>query len=588
MDIYDIIDNPEKQLEMFSGIIKRMNSSSDYNEILVNIISEIKSIIYTDSILLYLVDQELHNLTYEMSIGSLGNKFYGNVIDSKKSLAVRAYTTSSSLYSNDLQDDSTFMPMKEILGDDLKNILFIPLKVRKKNIGSLFLINKKNGKFIEKDTVVMSLFVNMVSLALINKTTYEKVQSKVYEIGVLYQMSASINKCDTIEEILYDNISIVCEAFEAYRVSIILKENGFFKFKAGIGINEDVLKYGVITVDDNVLSEVLRTKKTVYSIDVDKDIRFRPNKILRYNKNSFMVSPIIVKDEIIGFLSVTERNVNKAFNLSNVALLEMLSQQISENYMHFFLLEDSKIKNALIEEINFTEQLQKRVFPKEFPNKDIFDIAAIIIPKTNVGGDFYDYIKISDNKYAFIIADVSGKGLGASFFMTMTRSILRVYFSEIDDPANILESANKHIFNDSNNGMFVTCFLVVINTENKTITYSNAGHLPQYLVKKNEIDSQVYEMHTQGKPLGFIENAVYQNKEINYNTLDTVVLFTDGITETFNESNKEYGEDRLKNVLKNDYDDAKELANDIVNETIYFRGKSPQFDDITLLVARLL
>ena len=215
--------------------------------------------------------------------------------------------------------------MKEILGDELKNILFVPLKVRKKNIGSLFLINKKNGKFIEKDTVVMSLFANIVSLALVNKMVYDRAQSRAYEVGALYQMSISINKCETIEEILNDNISIVCEAFEAHRVSVILKENGVFKFKAGIGIDEDVLKYGVVTVDDNVLSEVLRTGKPVYSIDADKDLRLRPNKNLRYKRNSFMVAPIVGKDEIIGFLSATERNINKAYNLSNVSLLEMLA-----------------------------------------------------------------------------------------------------------------------------------------------------------------------------------------------------------------------------------------------------------------------
>ncbi|ANN62600.1 GAF domain-containing SpoIIE family protein phosphatase [Brachyspira hyodysenteriae] len=590
MDIYDIVDDPEKQLEVFSGIIKRMNASNDHDETLITIISEIKTIMYTDSILLYLVDQELYNLHYEMSIGPLGSKFFGNIIDCEKPLAVRAYTTSCSLYSNDPQEDSAFIPMKEVLGEDLKNILFVPLKVRKKNIGSLFLINKKNGKFIEKDTVVMSLFANIVSLALVNKMVYDRAQSRAYEVGALYQMSISINKCETIEEILNDNISIVCEAFEVHRVSVILKENGVFKFKAGIGIDENVLKYGVVTVDDNVLAEVLRTGKPVYSIDVDRDIRFRPNKNLRYTRNSFMVAPIVGKDEIIGFLSATERNINKAFNLSNLSLLEMLAQQIGENYMHVLLSEESKIKESLTEEINFTEQLQKSVLPKEFPSNGLFDIAAVSIPSKNVGGDFYDYIKISDTKYGLVIADVSGKGLGAGFFMTMTRSILRVYFSEMDDPSKILESTNKHIYKDSNNGMFVTCFLLVIDTENKTITYSNAGHLPQFLIKKYSISTldSIHEMHTHGKPLGFIENATYQNKQISYSSSDTIILFTDGITETFNKSEEEYGEERLKSLLKNDYDNAKELVDDIVNETVSFRGKTPQFDDITLLVARLL
>ena len=143
MDIHDLINEPEKRLEVFSDIIKKMNNIGDYEETLVNILSEIKNIMLTDTILLYLIDQELYNLNYEMSIGALGSKFFGSIIDGEKPLSVRAYTTSAALYSNNTQEDSAFIPIKEILGDDLKNILFVPLKARKKNIGALFLINRK-------------------------------------------------------------------------------------------------------------------------------------------------------------------------------------------------------------------------------------------------------------------------------------------------------------------------------------------------------------------------------------------------------------------------------------------------------------
>ena len=591
MDIYDLVNEPEKQLEVFSDIIKKMNNIGDYEETLVNILSEIKNIMLTDTILLYLIDQELYNLNYEMSIGPLGSKFFGSIIDGEKPLSVRAYTTSASLYSNNPQDDSAFIPIKEILGEDLKNILFVPLKARKKNIGALFLINKKDGKFIENDTIIMSLFSNIVSLALINKMTYDKGQSRAYEVGALYEMSVSINKCETIEDILNNNISIVCEAFEAHRVSIILKdENGMFRFKAGIGIDEEVLKYGVITTEDNVLGEILKTKKSVYSVSVSKDYRFKPNKTLRYTRDSFIASPIIGKDDdIIGFLCATERSINKAFNLSNLMLLEMLAQQISENYMHVFLSEESKIKQSLTEEINYTEQLQKSILPSEFPNKKLFDVAATSIPSKNIGGDFYDYMKLKEGKYALIIADVSGKGLNAGFFMVMTRSVLRVYASQIDNPAKILEQTNKHIFYDSKKGMFVTCFLAIVDTKNKTITYSNAGHIPQYLVKKALANEDyITEMYVGGKPLGFVESPSYKNKKISYEKSDTIVMFTDGVTETFNENNEEYGENKLKDILKNEYDSSSELLKDIVDETIYFRADAPQFDDITLLIAKIL
>lgn len=173
--------------------------------------------------------------------------------------------------------------------------------------------------------------------------------------------------------------------------------------------------------------------------------------------------------------------------------------------------------------------------------------------------------------------------------MVMTRSILRVYSSQMDNPAKILEQTNKHIFYDSKKGMFVTCFLAIVDTKNKTITYSNAGHIPQYLVKKASVNEDyITEMYVGGKPLGFVESASYKNKKISYEKSDTIVMFTDGVTETFNENSEEYGESKLKDILKNEYDSSSELLKDIVDETIYFRADAPQFDDITLLIAKFL
>lgn len=589
MDIQDIIDSPENQLSLFASILKRINASSDHDEILVNIISEIKSFMITDSIILFLIDPELSDLHYEMSIGPLGGKFYGSIIDNEESLAIRASSTISSLYSNEPKEDSVFRPIKNILGKELKNIMFMPLRAKKKNIGALFLINKKNSKFSEADSKMMKLFAELTSIALTNKVIYDRAQSRAYEVGALYQMSISINKFNTIEEVLNENISVICEAFESHRVSVILKENGVFKFKAGIGIDEDVLKNGVVTIEDNALSEILRTGKGVYSVDVNRDKRFKPNKSLRYKSSSFLSAPIFVKDEIIGFISATERSINKAFRLSDLALLEMLAQQMGENYMHVILYEESKIKEALAAEINITANLQQSILPTSFPNAEKFDISATSIPSKDVGGDFYDFIKIDEDKYAIIIADVSGKGLAAGLFMTMTRSMLRVYFSQEHNPSKILEKVNRHIYQDSKTGMFVTCFLVVVDTKKKSITYSNAGHLVQYFVKAGKkTKSSIKELHTPGKPLGFVENAKYKNKITPYESEDTIILCTDGITETFNSTEEEYGEEKLKKIFSKNYNTAKELNEAIVTDTVTFRGDTAQFDDITLLVARLL
>lgn len=586
------IEEYKKQISAFSTILKRINISSDFNETLVNVMSEIKTLMHSEAILLFLVDTDTRDLYYEISIGPIAGKFYGSIIENKHPIAKRTITTINPIYSNNPIKDPIFSFFTDTLKGDLKNILFMPLKARKKNMGALFLINKKQSGFNDNDVNTMHLLADLTSISITTKVVYDISQLRAYEAGALYQMSIAINKFSTVQEILDENITVISEAFEARRVSIIIKENGVFKFKAGTEIDKDVLLNGKVTVKDNVLEAVLLTGRGVYSVDTNRDTRFSPNKNLRYKSTSFIASPIFAKNEIIGFVCVTERMINKPFRLGDLSLLEMLAQQIGENYLHIVLSDESKIKQTMEAELSVTGNLQKSILPTGFPNTVKFDVTSDSIPSQDVGGDFYDFIKMDNDKYAIIIADVSGKGIFAGLYMTMTRSILRVYVSQNQSPATILSKVNKHIYEDSKSGMFVTCFLAVVDIKKKTITYSNAGHIEQYLLKKSNGKNNkktIKSLHTMGKPLGFIEKCKYQNKTTEYNSGDTMILFTDGITETFNEKEEEYGYERLKEViLSKEYSSSNKMFNAILKDTKSFQGLAHQFDDITLIVAKLL
>ena len=587
MDIYDIIDDPSKQIDLFNNILKKMNSSSDYEEVLVNIISEIKSIMSIDSILLYIIDKELFNLNFEMCIGPLSKKFVGHTINFEHPLAIRALLTSNALYSNELIEEYTvFKPIQTVLDKELKNILFVPIKIQNKNIASLFLINKKNGKFIEKDTNVIFFFANILSLALSTKLNYNMIQARAYEISALYQLSASINKFDTMREVLNDNLSIICEAFECERVSIILKEDGEYKFQAGIGIDEEVIENGIVTIDNNVLAEVLKTSKSVYSRNVSTDLKFRPNKDLRYEKESFIVSPIFLNDEIIGFLSATERANDKAFTFSNLMLLEMFAEQIADNYKNIIILEENKNKKLLDYKMEYTKDFQKSMLPTTFPNDNLFDISAINDPSKHVGGDFYDYIKIDDHKYAIVLADASANGLEVCLFMYMIRSILRVHLADISDPALVLKKSNEHIFKNSKKTIYANCFLMIIDTESKNITYSNAGHVSQYFIHSES--STIDDLYVKSKPLGFVAEANYESRVISYSKDDYVLLFTDGIINSFNPLGYTFGIDRIKEILQTKYNSSKEMLDAIITVHNNFLEYAPLFDDVTVFITRFL
>ncbi len=588
MDIREQINTPEGRLHIFSRFLRLLNYSSDFEETLALLAGESKTLMQSEAMVLFLIDSNTESIYYHMSFGVLGECFKNIVIDERTIFYTRAIKSVAPLYSNDPENEPFFFPVVDTIKGKAKNALFVPLRSHKKNVGSLIYINKINSEYNDIDLDLAVLIADFLAISLSNNSLYKETQIKAYEAYALYQLSMAINESDSLNEVLNENMSVICEAFEAHRVSIIIKEGDDFVFKCSVGISDDVVNLGKVNVEDNILSEVLRTDKALYSRNIDVDSLSNFGRPLRYKSKSFIVAPIHDHDDIIGFICVTERTNDIAFKLSDLNLLEMLSQQISENYKNVMLSKEAAIKQKMDLELAVTAQIQQSILPKNFKNNDGIDIYAKNIPAKEVGGDFYDFIDIGNGKYVSIIADVSGKGLPAGLFMTMTRSIIKVHFGITDNPAKSLSMTNKYVYEDSKTGMFVTCFAAVIDTNIKKITFANAGHGEQYLLSRVDDEYNIKIMTEPSKPLGFIDKVEYKNHSIKYNSGDFLMLFTDGVTDTFNDEGNDYGEDRLKTFLtKSTFESSIDLYEKVLEDTIQYKGNGEQFDDITMMILRL-
>ena len=168
----------------------------------------------------------------------------------------------------------------------------------------------------------------------------------------------------------------------------------------------------------------------------------------------------------------------------------------------------------------------------------------------------------------------------------MIRAVLRVHLSDILDPALVLKKANENIVQNSKKTIYATCFLMIVDTKCKTITYSNAGHIPQYFVKSETYN--IEDLYIKSKPLGFVSEANYESRIIFYSENDYILLFTDGIINSFNPLGYTFGVDRIKEILKEKYSSSKDILDSIIEANKDFREYAPLFDDITLLVTRFL
>ncbi|HRR42868.1 MAG TPA: PP2C family protein-serine/threonine phosphatase, partial [Syntrophales bacterium] len=229
---------------------------------------------------------------------------------------------------------------------------------------------------------------------------------------------------------------------------------------------------------------------------------------------------------------------------------------------------------------------QRRLLPDRPPSIPGYDIAADNLPAREVGGDFFDFIPMTEDRWGFVIADVSGKGITAAIFMGLSRTIVRATMTRTLDISSSLQQANDLICRDSTSGMFVTLFYAVPIPEERKLRYVNAGHNPPLLLRKGS--DEMVALRGKGIALGVKQNIRLEENVIDIGPGDTLVLYTDGVTEAVNENGEAFGEERLKHAIRESrYATAREIILRIQDAVLAFSGTLPQFDDITLLVAKV-
>ena len=234
-------------------------------------------------------------------------------------------------------------------------------------------------------------------------------------------------------------------------------------------------------------------------------------------------------------------------------------------------------------ELEYAKQIQLSALPTNFPNGDDYSIYAQMIAAKEVGGDFYDFYKLSDTTVAFLAADVSGKGIPAAMFMMTAKTIIKDLAERGLAVNEIFTQANEKLCENNESGMFVTAWMGILDITTGQVKFANAGHNPPLLKRAN--GSFEYLKTRAGFVLAGMEGIRYRIGELTLNPGDRLFLYTDGVPEATNTENKLYGEDRLLDFMnRNCAMEATELLPALKANIDEFVGEAPQFDDITMLM----
>lgn len=250
--------------------------------------------------------------------------------------------------------------------------------------------------------------------------------------------------------------------------------------------------------------------------------------------------------------------------------------------------ETETVKKRIEGELQVARQIQLSIVPKifpPFPNRDQFDIHAILEPAKEVGGDLYDFFFLNDDKLCFVIGDVSGKGVPASLFMAVTKTLLKASSHEGIEPDRILARVNNELCADNDSGMFVTAFLGIIHIPSGQVACSNAGHNLPFILRR---DGSLEKLpRTPGMALGVMEDIPYGPHGFRVGPGDTILLYTDGITEAMNRQGEMFGDRRLENILSGCVESsASEITARVKDAVFAFADGAEQSDDITVLALK--
>ena len=240
---------------------------------------------------------------------------------------------------------------------------------------------------------------------------------------------------------------------------------------------------------------------------------------------------------------------------------------------------------ALRQELTIAQSMQLSILPTTFPTTPQCQVHGRVIPAKEVGGDFYDVYRLEDDCIGIVIADVSGKGIPAALFMMVCRTLLKGIAIGMRSPGEALAEANALIHAENQAMMFVTVFYGVFNPRTGTLTYANAGH-ESPVVRRLDGSTEVLPS-TGGVPLGIVEDMEFEERKTKLAPGEVAFLFTDGVTEALNESEEEFGTERVHHTVAGvESGTAEDAVGEIVRAVGEFVGEAEQFDDLTCLVLR--
>jgi sigma-B regulation protein RsbU (phosphoserine phosphatase) len=408
-------------------------------------------------------------------------------------------------------------------------------------------------------------------------------------LETLYKVSQALVSILDLDELLNVVIDQVIDVTGAERGFLMLGETGEeLVFHVARGIDRSTIEEPEFQVSRGVVDRVAREGLPIVTSDAQsEDWLAGRASVSVLNLRSVMCTPLQTQAKNIGLVYVDNRMQAGIFTPDDLSLLQAVASTaavaIENARLHKLAVERARLE----QELEVARQVQASLIPIEAPKAPGFEIAGVWRSAREVAGDFYDFIPRSNGELAIVIGDVTDKGVPAAFFMALARTTVRASIVVDAPAASCIEQANRLICADAASGMFVTLYYLALHPDGRTATCVNAGHNPPLWV--HAANAEVTMLPKGSVPLGIGEDYSYPESELEIESGDLILLYTDGVVDAINERTEIFDMDRLTETLLSHRDEPLEsVLNSIQQAVDDFVGETPPFDDFTLVAVRCI
>jgi len=454
------------------------------------------------------------------------------------------------------------------------------------------------GLILALFAIVVLINISMKRLATwVDKRFFRDAYNAEAVLSELSEQVRTIRETRPLMETVCDRIS---NTMHVSKIAVVLEHNGRFETCYSRGL--DAFPKAAFAKNAGVISylNTAREAPRIYFDDANSWVYRTPGvddeqRHQLANLGAELLLPLSTRDKLLGFIAAGQKRSEEPYSKSDIRVLSSVAAQtglaIENAELTTAFAAEMAQRERLAREVEIAREVQERLFPQTLPDIAGLDYDGMCRTALGVGGDYYDFLSLSNGRLGFAVADVAGKGISAALLMASLQASLRGESGHGSDLAALMTNLNRRVFEASSNNRYATFFYAEYSPETRMLQYVNAGHNPPVLMRRSGSDWDVRILEASGTVVGLLAASTYEQASVQLIPGDYLVAFTDGVSEAMNAADEEWGEERLTETIRACAESslpASQTMRRILSAADTFVSGAKQHDDMTLVVLRVI